>query len=209
MTANAIQGDRDLCLNAGMSDYATKPVERDVLLKKIAGHLTAYRGATQSDAQSVTMLVKSDPLPMKPAPITTLQKATETPIVTAIAALASMDTVVDEVEIIRWDELLDRCSKNRDLALKILKKFHDRGPTEIDRLRNTLGTGDWESARMMAHTLKGTAGNISAIAVHQAAAGIESRLKSEPQKIGTQDLAELESKMQACLNRIEFLLTHE
>ena len=35
MTANAMKGDRERCLEAGMNDYVTKPVELDVLAEKL------------------------------------------------------------------------------------------------------------------------------------------------------------------------------
>ncbi|HWI11402.1 MAG TPA: response regulator, partial [Burkholderiaceae bacterium] len=37
MTANAMQGDREMCLDAGMDDYLTKPIRVDQLVEALNG----------------------------------------------------------------------------------------------------------------------------------------------------------------------------
>jgi len=44
LTANAIKGDRERCLEAGMDDYIVKPFEPDALLEMIERLLAAKDG---------------------------------------------------------------------------------------------------------------------------------------------------------------------
>ncbi|MCL2931271.1 MAG: response regulator [Trichodesmium sp. MAG_R03] len=50
MTANAMQGDREKCLNAGMDDYVTKPIHRE----KLAQVLNKFKSIRNKKSQSKT-----------------------------------------------------------------------------------------------------------------------------------------------------------
>lgn len=45
MTANAMKGDREMCLDAGMDDYITKPINSDLLSSAINKVISAYETA--------------------------------------------------------------------------------------------------------------------------------------------------------------------
>jgi CheY-like chemotaxis protein/HPt (histidine-containing phosphotransfer) domain-containing protein len=59
MTANALHGDREKCLAAGMDDYLPKPIKRDALAAVLAKWLPAHAPAAQTDAGSDTKAGRS------------------------------------------------------------------------------------------------------------------------------------------------------
>ena len=56
MTANAMKGDRKVCLDAGMDDYLAKPVNSDVLLAKLQKWLPAGEQTLKTEPLDPTVL---------------------------------------------------------------------------------------------------------------------------------------------------------
>ena len=58
MTANAMQGDREKCLEAGMDDYISKPIRKDDLIAALARYAPGARVADAAPAPTATEPVK-------------------------------------------------------------------------------------------------------------------------------------------------------
>jgi signal transduction histidine kinase/CheY-like chemotaxis protein/HPt (histidine-containing phosphotransfer) domain-containing protein len=77
MTANAMAGDRQKCIDAGMDDYLSKPVDRRVLEATIGRWLRAAQGLTAAPT-SAAPVVSVSPPPI-PAPLVATPAAMPTP----------------------------------------------------------------------------------------------------------------------------------
>jgi len=59
LTALALAGDRERCLQAGMDDYLAKPVEREEVVNVLSKYLTSTALVVDSDPESQNILVRT------------------------------------------------------------------------------------------------------------------------------------------------------
>jgi HPt (histidine-containing phosphotransfer) domain-containing protein len=74
--------------------------------------------------------------------------------------------------------LVKRCMGEASIAQKLLEMFGQQLAAVVEQVDRHLREGDFQRAAQIVHNLKGEAGNMSAVALHRAAGGLESVLKS-------------------------------
>lgn len=193
MTANAMQGDRERCLEAGMNDYVVKPIEPDELWRALLRWIPARA------AQAATASIPPEAAAARPQAIPA--PGPETVAVGADDRLAPDDACLP-LHIAGLDARLGLGRTAGKLALyrRLLQKFVTLEAAAIGQVRAALAAGDAVTAERAAHTLKSTAGSIGASALQAQAAALEQALHERLPP------AALEPLLQACSVQLEPLV---
>ncbi len=145
MTANAMAGDRDKVIEAGMLDHIAKPLNVGGMFATMARWMARRTPVAPSASMASATAPAAAPQP------------------DGLPPLPGIDT----------QRGLATTMNNPSLYRRLLGKFRD-GQRGFDAMfEAALSDADASAPARVAHTLKGTAGNIGALAVQAAAAQLE------------------------------------
>jgi CheY-like chemotaxis protein/HPt (histidine-containing phosphotransfer) domain-containing protein len=174
MTANAMAGDRDKCLAAGMDDYLTKPLNRGLLEQTLRRWLPA--GSQSRAAAPAAPAAASAPAPAARAPVAPIPEAAPVSLsdnLVAAAPLARRDAAALDQEVIR--DLLDVMG---DEFTDLVHVYLEDTPKNLKTLEQAAARRDTAGLIAPSHSLKSTSANLGALNLAEIAKRIEHGARS-------------------------------
>lgn len=143
MTAYAMKGDREKCLDAGMNEYISKPVQID----KLSALLDEWLGKTLNEENLAVQEVQE--------------------------SKQVNESNTEDNDIFNKNFLLDLLMGDEESAKLILQGFIDDLPNQINNLNEKIDAGNSAEIKNIAHSIKGSASNTGCVKLSQIAFMIE------------------------------------
>ncbi|MBK6792007.1 MAG: response regulator [Anaerolineales bacterium] len=174
MTAHAMKGDREKCIDAGMDDYITKPIESRILYNVVERWLADAPAQEEPvasfDAPQFVIDDMDDGLfGEEPTPASTQTNEPVSP---------SRTFIPPEIPV-NLDAALSYFDGDKEFMLEMCRVFKNHLPVRIEEIQSAYKDGDINRMHRHVHTLKGNALNFNADYLAELAAHLEEMCKHE------------------------------
>ncbi len=158
MTASAMTTESERCLEVGMTDHLSKPIDPELLVLTLARH---YR-PSPGDESGVRTPIERQTLADAPG-----RPGTAEGVLSKVSGIPGLDVAGG----------LRRVANNSYLYINLLAKFVEEQEASAADIRRALAKGDRLSAQHIAHATKGIAGNLGAFELALRAGDVERGLR--------------------------------
>ncbi len=191
VTANAMQGDREECLKAGMDDYISKPIRLEELIQALSkcqldvgsrewGVGSREEGKSQQARQSASLLNHS-PLPLIP------KGDAEFP-----TPHSSLLTAIDANVLQSFRNMI---GEKADLVVaEIIDCYLEDAPKLISAIAQAVAQGDATQLRHASHTLKSSSATLGAMTLSDLCKKLEVMSRAENSEYAEDHLPQLEAE---------------
>ncbi len=165
MTANAMEGDREMCLAAGMDDYVSKPIRIEKLIDALnqCGPMAQARGSENKSGQRSTAKTQTD-----------RQEKVERDTQEDVASIQTGPTKSDVL-----DQLRKITGDDDEFTAEMIDTFLDDAPKLLEKMHQGAAQGNAGELRIAAHSLKSNSADFGAKALYEVCKKAEAIGKAE------------------------------
>ncbi len=182
MTANAMQGDREMCLAAGMDDYVSKPIRVEELVEA----LSKSRPLEESQEAEALSAPTRGPEQAEPGQEPVEAALGETRLVPSDAPGPVPDATILDPEAL--DNLLSVVGGEFVYLEELIDSFLEDAPQLLSELEKSVERGDSAEVHRLAHSLKSNGADFGATTFSDLNRELEMKAKSGASD-GTADLS--------------------